>query len=164
MSGKWRDLCNDKIVAPAEALKAIQPGSRVFIGSACGEPRELVRAMTKFGDRLEDTEVIHVLTLGVTPYAEAKYAPNFRANAFFVGNSGTGNISTAPLFDDLLPSCLDGEIGLREVDRILRRIAVLRDQVAGVAGEGDVLSFALCAGAEIDHFRDAKKMVVGAVT
>jgi len=87
MPDKWRDLCNTKLVTAAEALKAIRPGNRVFIGSACGEPQELARAMTEFGDRLEDTEVIHVLTLGVAPYAEPKYAPNFRPNAFFVGSS-----------------------------------------------------------------------------
>jgi hypothetical protein len=87
MPDKWRDLCGTKLITAAEALKAIRPGNRVFIGSACGEPQELVRGMTALGDRLEDTEVIHVLTLGVTPYAEPKFAPNVRPNAFFVGNS-----------------------------------------------------------------------------
>jgi acyl-CoA hydrolase/GNAT superfamily N-acetyltransferase len=87
MFDKWRDLCGTKLVTSAEALKAIRPGNRVFVGSACGEPQELVRAMTGFGDRLVDTEVIHVLTLGVAPYAESKYAPHVRPNAFFIGNS-----------------------------------------------------------------------------
>ena len=108
MSEKWRELCGDKIVAAAEALKAIRPGSRVFIGSACGEPRELVRAMNEFGDRLEDTEIIHVLTLGVAPYAESKYAPKFRPNAFFVGNSMRDAVNEAradytPIFLSQLP-------------------------------------------------------------
>ena len=98
MSDKWRDLCGAKLVTTAEALKAIRPGNRVFVGSACGEPQELVRAMTEFGDRLVDTEVIHVLTLGVAPYAESKYAPNFRPNAFFVGNSVRDPAASYPAY------------------------------------------------------------------
>jgi 4-hydroxybutyrate CoA-transferase len=108
MADKWRDLCTTKIVAPAEALQAIRPGNRVFIGSACGEPQELVRAMTEFGDRLDDTEVIHVLTLGVAPYAQPKYAQKFRPNAFFIGSSVRDAVNEAradytPIFLSQLP-------------------------------------------------------------
>ena len=108
MPDKWRDLCSTKIVVAAEAIKAIRPGNRVFIGSACGEPQELVRAMTEFGDRLDDTEVIHVLTLGVAPYAQPKYAPNFRPNAFFIGSSMREAVNEAradytPIFLSQLP-------------------------------------------------------------
>ena len=108
MSDKWRDLCGTKLVTAAEALKAIRPGNRVFVGSACGEPQELVRAMTEFGDRLVDTEIVHVLTLGVAPYAESKYAPNFRPNAFFIGNSVRDAVNEAradytPIFLSQLP-------------------------------------------------------------
>ena len=35
--------------------------------------------MAEYGDHLADTEVIHVLTLGVAPYAEPKYAGEFPA-------------------------------------------------------------------------------------
>ena len=108
MPDQWRAQCTDKIVTAAEALKIIRPGNRVFIGSACGEPQELVRAMTEFGDRVDDTEVIHVLTLGVAPYAQPKYAPHFRPNAFFVGNSVRAAVNEAradytPIFLSQLP-------------------------------------------------------------
>jgi hypothetical protein len=39
------------------------------------------------------------------------------------------------VFDQLLLARLDGEVALREGDRFLARIAVLRDEVAGVAGQ-----------------------------
>lgn len=39
------------------------------------------------------------------------------------------------------------------------RVAVLSDEVAGVAGQHDVVDFALAAGPEIDHFPDIGKMV-----
>jgi acyl-CoA hydrolase/GNAT superfamily N-acetyltransferase len=68
-------------------MKHIRPGNRVFMGSACGEPQELVRALVQAGGNLSDTELVQVLTLGVAPYADPKYSSSFRANAFFIGNS-----------------------------------------------------------------------------
>ena len=45
-------------------------------------------------------------------------------------------------FDHFLPAGLHGEVGLGERDRVFRRIGVLGDQVAGVAGEGVVADVA----------------------
>ncbi len=95
MSNKWRNLYADKIVSAAEATQKIRPGDRVFIGSACGEPQELVRALVEHGDHLADMELIHVLTLGVAPYTQPKYAQNFRPNAFFIGSSVREAVNTA---------------------------------------------------------------------
>ncbi len=87
MSRDWRERYADKIMPAARAINTIKPGSRVFIGSACGEPQALVRSMCDAAHAMADTEVIHVLTLGVAPYTDPKYSANFRANAFFIGNS-----------------------------------------------------------------------------
>ena len=69
-----------------------------------------------------------------------------------------------PLLDDLLLAGLDGEVGLGKGDLLLGRVAVLSDQVAGVAGEGDVLDLPLGAGTKIDHFADIGKMVLRIIT
>lgn len=87
MNMDWRERYADKIMPAARALSSIKPGSRVFIGSACGEPQALVRTMCEVGHDMADTELVHVLTLGVAPYTDPKYSANFRANAFFIGNS-----------------------------------------------------------------------------
>lgn len=86
-NASWKERFSDKVRTAAEAMKRIKPGDRVFLGSACGEPQELVRALVQTGAGLSDTELVQVLTLGVAPYADPKYATNFRANAFFIGNS-----------------------------------------------------------------------------
>ncbi len=109
MPGRWQELYADKLVTAAEAVRKIRPGDRVFIGSACGEPQELVRAMAQYGDHLADTEVVHVLTLGVAPYAQEKYAHNFRANAFFIGSSVRDAVNQAradytPIFLSQVPA------------------------------------------------------------
>ncbi len=111
MSNQWRELCANKIVPAAEAVKKIRAGDRVFIGSACGEPQELVRAMVAYGDHLADTEIVHVLTLGVAPYAQAKYAQHFRANAFFIGNNMRDAVNDAradytPVFLSQVPALI----------------------------------------------------------
>jgi acyl-CoA hydrolase len=108
MSKNGRERFANKIVPATKAIKEIGRGNRVFIGSACGEPQELVRAMVEEGSGLTDTEVIHVLTLGVAPYADPKFAPNFRANAFFIGNSVRGAVNEAradytPIFLSQVP-------------------------------------------------------------
>lgn len=95
MSDKWRERYQDKIVAAPAAVKNIGHGRRVFIGSACGEPQALVRAMVEAGGGMADTELVHVLTLGVAPYTDPKYSRNFRANAFFIGNSMRDAVNTA---------------------------------------------------------------------
>ncbi len=97
------------MVAAKEAVRRIGRGSRVFIGSACGEPQHLVRAMVEAGAGLTDTEVVHVLTLGVAPYTDPRYAPNFRANAFFIGNSVRGAVNECradytPIFLSQVPA------------------------------------------------------------
>jgi acyl-CoA hydrolase/GNAT superfamily N-acetyltransferase len=109
MSTNWRDRYADKLAQAAQAIKQIGRGSRVFIGSACGEPQALVRAMCEAGSGMADTELIHVLTLGVAPYTDPKYAPNFRANAFFIGSSVRQAVNEAradytPIFLSQVPA------------------------------------------------------------
>ncbi|MCG3138575.1 MAG: hypothetical protein HJJLKODD_02440 [Phycisphaerae bacterium] len=95
MVERWQDRYADKLMTATAAVKRIKPGDRVYVGSACGEPQELVRALGKAGGGLSDTEVMQILTLGVAPYADPKYATNFRANAFFIGNSLRGAVNEA---------------------------------------------------------------------
>jgi acyl-CoA hydrolase/GNAT superfamily N-acetyltransferase len=87
MATKWQERYTDKLVTAADAIGRIKPGDRVFLGSACGEPQVLVRALVESSGGLTDTELVQVLTLGVAPYTDPKYATSFRANAFFIGNS-----------------------------------------------------------------------------
>ncbi|HSW46017.1 MAG TPA: GNAT family N-acetyltransferase [Phycisphaerae bacterium] len=104
----WRERYADKIVPAARAVSTIKPGCRVFIGSACGEPQALVRAMCDVSQNLADTELINVLTLGVAPYTDPKYSANFRANSFFIGTSLRNAVNDAradytPIFLSQVP-------------------------------------------------------------
>ena len=78
----WRQRWAEKVKTAAEALSVVKSGSRVFIGSACGTPQSLVRALAE--RPVEDVEVVHMLTQGVAPYAEPDKTSRFRPNALFI--------------------------------------------------------------------------------
>ena len=81
----WQEIYQSRLTDPKMALKEIRRGSRVFIGSACGEPQLLVKTLIEIASNLSDIEVIHFLDLGKAEYAEEKYDENFRHNALFIG-------------------------------------------------------------------------------
>ena len=81
----WQEKYAAMISTADEAMQALRPGQRVFVGTACGEPLELVRALTRRSGELPDTEVVHLLTFGEAPYAEL--TRSFRVNSFFIAEN-----------------------------------------------------------------------------
>jgi acyl-CoA hydrolase/GNAT superfamily N-acetyltransferase len=82
---RWQDRYSAKLVDAATAVRRVTRGSHVFIGSGCAEPQCLVAALAARGEELSDTEILHILTLGVAPYTAPKFSGRFRHNAFFIG-------------------------------------------------------------------------------
>ena len=70
-----------------KAVAEIPPGKRVFVGTGCAQPTELVKALTARAAKLPDTEIVHLLTTGEAPYAEKKLASSFRINSFFIAEN-----------------------------------------------------------------------------
>jgi len=70
---------------PEEVAALVRPGSRIFIGSGAGEPQTIIRALNERLRYTEDTEILHVLTLGLSPYETEPFARNVRYNAVFIG-------------------------------------------------------------------------------
>jgi acyl-CoA hydrolase/ribosomal protein S18 acetylase RimI-like enzyme len=81
----------EKFPPEAEIFSHIHRGNRIFIGTGCGEPQYLVHALIEYVEShpkaFFDAEVFHVWTLGVAPYTDEKFKPNFRHNSFFIGNN-----------------------------------------------------------------------------
>ena len=80
----WQQKYQDAVVSAAEAISHVQPGQRVFVGTGCAEPQELVHALAARGGALVDIEVVHLLTLGSAPYATEELAERFSVNSFFI--------------------------------------------------------------------------------
>lgn len=70
-----------------QAVEPVRNGMRVFIGSGCAAPQQLVGALAARGEELYDVEILHLLTFGPAPYASAKLLDHFRHNAFFIGQN-----------------------------------------------------------------------------
>lgn len=81
----WLERYREKVVTPAAAIAAIQPGRRILIGSGAAEPTTLVEALVQNGEHLADNELVHLLTLGPAPYVRPEFAARFRHVAFFIG-------------------------------------------------------------------------------
>ena len=64
----------------------------------------------------------------------------------------------------LLPAGLHSKIGLTIGDNRLGGIAVLYNQIAGVAGQSDIGEFAFCARTDFDHFENILEMVFDGLT
>ena len=88
---KFREKYPDKFTSEDNVFSRIHRGDRIFIGTGCGEPQYLVRALINYVSShpkaVLDAEVFHVWTLGVAPYADEKFQDNFRHNSFFIGRN-----------------------------------------------------------------------------
>ena len=104
--------------APEERIFGrIRRGDRIFVGTGCGEPQYLVRALIEYvrsnPKAFFDAEVLHVWTLGVAPYADEQFQANFRHNSFFIGNNtreavNRGLADYTPIFLSQVPSSSTG--------------------------------------------------------
>lgn len=83
----WESQYAEMIATPQKAVAEIPPGGRIFVGTGCAQPTDLVKALTERSDELPDTEIVHLLTLGEAPYATKELARSFRVNSFFIAEN-----------------------------------------------------------------------------
>nr|WP_321468581.1 GNAT family N-acetyltransferase [uncultured Desulfobulbus sp.] len=83
----WQDKYSDMIATPVQALSSLKAGQRVFIGTGCGAPQELIGAMTQRARALTNVEIIQLITKGDAPYADKKMSDSFAINAFFISSN-----------------------------------------------------------------------------
>jgi len=120
---RWRKIYSEKFAPVSEIFKKIHRGDRIFIGSACAEPQELVHALIKYVQSnpksFFDAEVLHIMSLGVAPYTSDKFRQNFRLNSFFIGDStrsavNRGSGDYTPVFLSQVPDLF--RRGLARID------------------------------------------------
>lgn len=104
--------------APAEEMfNHIRRGSRLFIGTGCGQPQHLVRALIRYVEEhptaFFDVEVMHLWTIGTAPYTDKRFERNFRHTSFFVGESTREAVNAG--LADYVP------ISLSQIPDLLRR-------------------------------------------
>jgi acyl-CoA hydrolase/GNAT superfamily N-acetyltransferase len=84
---EWQNKYREMIMSAQQAVSRIEPGQRVFIGTGCAQPDELIQALTGRAAELADLEIVHLLTLGEAPYAQKELSERFRVNSFFIAEN-----------------------------------------------------------------------------
>ena len=95
-TSSWADNYVEKKRTVEEAIKRIKPGQRIFIGSSCGEPQYLVRALAEATDTLTDLEIVRLLALETTPLsliASKTQDNNLNIRSFYLGSAKSKSIA-----------------------------------------------------------------------
>src|SRR5215470_4593351 len=87
----WIDSYRSKLMTAREAVGCVESGMRVYIHPGCAEPEALVEALMARAPYVKGVEIVHLLTLGTSPYCAPEMSESFRHNALFVG----GNVREA---------------------------------------------------------------------
>ena len=83
----WQGHYASKVVDAQEAVSKITRGSRVFIGTGCGEPQHLIRAMVD-NDNLQDIMVYQMLSSTLSKFVEDEsFIRRFSLKLFFISKS-----------------------------------------------------------------------------
>lgn len=88
----WADNYIQKQRSAEDALKLVRPGQRVFIGSACGEPQELVRALAANARSYSDVEIVRMMShesAPLTDIATENYEANLSIRQIYLGAART---------------------------------------------------------------------------
>lgn len=111
----WADQYIAKQRDVRDAIRLIKAGQRVFIGSSCGQPQYLVKALSEHSAYFTDIEIVRLMSYETAPLsliASQSKGQAFNIRSFYLGSAGTKNISENLRF--ITP------INLSEVPRLFR--------------------------------------------
>ena len=89
-----------------QAIDAIRPGQRVFIGSGCGEPQHLVNTLLDRASGFADLEIVRLLSLEsslVAMMAEESDDRIFNVRSIYLGSGQTRSLKANRRFITPIP-------------------------------------------------------------
>ncbi|MBA4394286.1 MAG: acetyl-CoA hydrolase, partial [Desulfobacca sp.] len=92
----WPDDYLKKRILPQQAIRRIQSGQRIFIGTACGEPQCLVRELAAQAHHFADLEIMRLLSLESSPLtsiANKTQSDGFNIRTFYSGSVKTKSLA-----------------------------------------------------------------------
>lgn len=106
---RWVDNLARRIETPDAAVARIEPGQRVFVGTAAGEPQALTRALALDWPRLPDLEVVSLLGIGEASFGDPQVGGHLRLNTLSLGENARqalldGRADYTPTFLSEIPS------------------------------------------------------------
>lgn len=113
-----KDMCPEKLLTPEESVRKIKNGSRVFIGTGCGEPQRLIKAMIETPS-IQDIVIYQMLSLTLSRYInDENFLSRFSVKLFFISvlmrqSAFEGKIDYIPVYLSQIPKLFEShEIGL----------------------------------------------------
>ena len=111
VNSQLSELYSKKLTTADEAVSQIQSGWRVFVGSACAMPQQLVAALCRNASRLHDVELIQLLSFGSADYINEQNAGRLRHNSFFISENirqavCEGRADYTPIFLSEIPELI----------------------------------------------------------
>jgi acyl-CoA hydrolase len=106
--GSWAEVYQARRIAPDEAMRTVQSGSRVYIHPGCATPQPLIEALCRRAESLHDVEVVHLLTFGPATHTLPEMRGHIRHNAMFIGANvreavNQGRADYTPIFLGEIP-------------------------------------------------------------
>ncbi len=92
----WADAYLEKRRRADEAMRVIRPGQRVFIGSACGQPQALVRALFETAGKLSGLEIVRLMsqeTAALTSLADQTQDSALSIRTIYLGAANAETIA-----------------------------------------------------------------------
>ncbi len=149
----WKIRFPEKFAPVEKIFERVHPGARIFIGTACGEPQTLVKALAKYvrmhPTTLFDAELVQVWSLGITPYADEKLKDNFRLNSFFIGENTRFAVNNAAA--DYTPIFLSNVPGLIYKETMPVDLALIQTSLPDEEGN-------MSLGISVDIVKSAAEM------
>ena len=111
----WADHYVEKKKSASDAVRLIQGGQRVFIGSSCGEPQHLVKALAETSNCFSDIEIVRLMALERSPLsliADKTMCRAMNIRSFYLGSAKTSGMRQEMRF--LTP------INLSEIPRLFK--------------------------------------------
>ncbi len=113
-----RDVCPEKLLTAQKSVKKIKNGSRVFIGTGCGEPQRLIKAMVE-DLSIQDIVIYQMLSATLSNYVnDENFLSRFSIKLFFISplmrqSAFEGKIDYIPVYLSQIPKIFaNHEIGL----------------------------------------------------
>ena len=113
-----KDVCPEKLLTPEESVRKIRNGSRVFIGTGCGEPQCLIKAMIE-NPSIQDIVIYQMLSSTLSRYVnDTNFLSRFSIKLFFISvlmrqSAFEGKIDYIPVYLSQIPKLFEShEIGL----------------------------------------------------
>jgi len=84
-----------KFVSAEEAVSVIKSGDRVFIHGSAATPLNLLRALFKRHQELQNVELVSISTLGDLDFGKPEYKGSFYINSLFVSANTRGAVNNS---------------------------------------------------------------------